>query len=565
MRIICNSGEFDLPVDLKLTNTEYNQLLNDIGEQSLPFTLPPTPNNLRMINYSNRLDAYYKPIQTMPVDMVTGVFMKPGNMAIHSASERNGISCTLYFNEANFYSAIDEKTMKDVVLDVFSDPNYPTPTPENLAARVDYLIAMLKSEYLTQNSEFFSVFPVNTSTSLTRVYKYLDRGTNELTDYEEKINYVLNGFETNLKYTPDATAEKVIELAAMMGETAQEFKNGDKIIPCTKGYGMTAFVNLFYYLQKLFIQFGYSFDDNQIRNHVNGVGGRIVILNSVADAIYDGKLDLNQLVPNVTLKDFLKKVNSLLGGKFIIDELDKKVTYQMYTDIFEADPAADFSSQMSSPLEIQAVDFKKMAVCNSADSTFKKAADTTYIEASFTPEAEYKMVANPHSNERSTKITFRLSLFSVGNMIHKNSTVIDPDVTENETEPQNDQLLLVGVRHGVQHVEPHYAVYRNGETGILDFTLKYYKGYTSIYRTSNDPLSFLTAMYAQYLDFVRHSNIQLSLTCHFTPDVLDDLDLTNTYLFDSVPCMIDKMEYSLPVDQVYKLTLRTVKPYADRQ
>ena len=564
MRIICNSGEFDLPVDFRLTNTEYNQLLNDIGEQSIPFTLPPTANNLRMIGYSNRLDAYYKPMQTIPVDTITGVFMKPGNMSIHSASERNGISCTLYFNEANFYSAIDELTMKDVVLDVFTDPNYPTPAPENLAARVDYLIAMLKSEYLTQNSEIFSVFPVSTTTSLTRVYQYTDRETNVLTDYEEKINYVLNGFETNLKYTPDATSAKVIELAAMMGETAQEFKNGDKIIPCTKGYGMTAFVNLFYYLQKLFDQFGYSFDDNQIRNHINGVGGRVVILNSVADAIYDGKLDLNQLVPDVTIKDFLKKTNSLLGGKFIIDELDKKVTYRMYTDIFEADPAADLSSQMSSPLEIEAVEFKKIAVCNSADSTFKKSADTTYIEASFTPEAEYKMVANPHSNERSTILTFRLSLFSVGNMIHKNSTVIDPDVTVNETEPQNDQLLLVGVRQGLQHSEPHYAVYRTGQTGILEFTIKYYKGYTSVYRTSDDPVGFLSAMYAQYIDFVRHSNMQLSLTCHFTPDVLDDLDLTNTYLFDSVKCMIDKMEYALPSDQVYKLTLRTVNPYADR-
>ncbi len=105
------SIDFQLPADFEAELTRYNVLISDVGEQTTPLTLPGTPHNMQLIGYSNRLDNYYKPISEMEVLVSDGLFVRPCNMAIHTADENDGISVTLYLGTGDFYSRVGDKML----------------------------------------------------------------------------------------------------------------------------------------------------------------------------------------------------------------------------------------------------------------------------------------------------------------------------------------------------------------------------------------------------------------------------------------------------------------------
>lgn len=555
MRIISVNGEFDLPVGFTASITAFNQTFNSEGEQSVPVTLPPTHKNLSILRFPNRLDNFYKPLPEISVDVVDDVFMRSARMAVHSANETDGISCTIYFGEASFYSLIDEKTMQDVELDVFEG------TGATHAEKVQSLISLLKSEYLNQASEIYSVFPVQTEQSVTRKWEYTINS--KIVEHPETFNLVLNGFETAYGYPFNNTTDKQVMLEKFMGEVKQSHIIDGVAIPIDAGYGMTAFVNVFYFFQKMFSQFEYSFDDNQIRNHINGVGGKLVMLNNVADAIYDAKLDLNQLVPAMTLKDFMKKMAVYLGGVWFVDGFNKKVEFYMYLDLFDDRLEADLTKYMSSPLMPGETNFQTMDLNNTADTSVKQNAKTTYVDVSLPGETSYEMKVHWLNEDAGVvgQRSFNLKLMSVNNIIHLNSTlIIDGKVDTEKEKDSSKELILAGVRTGVLHSE---EIRSTTSSNMLLEVIQYYRGYSSIYRNSNNAVTFLKAMLQPYFDWNLNSNINVSVSTHMPPAVLYSIDMTKQYIFDGQKFFIDKIDYALPYDGKQKLSLKTIRAYAD--
>ena len=554
MRIISAKGEFDLPTGFTLNITAFNQMFNSEGEQSVPVTLPPSPRNLATLRFPNRVDSFYKPISEISVDVIDDVFMRPARMVVHSANETDGISCTIYFSEASFYSLIDEKTMQDVNLDVIEGIG------STHAEKVQWLISYLKYEYLNQTSDVFSVFPVQTGQSITRIWEYTINSN--IVEHSETFNLVLNGFETAYAWPFNNPTDKQVFLNKFMGEVAQHHIIDSASIPIDAGYGMTAFVNVFYFFQKMFDKFGYTFDDNQVRNHVNGAGGRLVMLNNVADAIYDAKLDLNQLVPAMTLKDFLKKMAVYLGGVWFVDEFSKKVEFHMYLDLFDDNLEADLTKYMSSPLTLGEAEFQKMDLNNTADTSVKQDANTTYIDVSLPNETGYVMNLHwLHDNSMIGQRSFNLKLLSVKNIIHMNSTlVVDGKVDTEKEKDSSKELILAGVRSGVLYSE---EIRSTGSSNLLIEVIQYYKGYSAIYRNSENALTFLKSMLQPYFDWNLNSNISVNVNAHMTPAVLYSINLAKQYIFDGQVFFINKIEYTLPYDGRQKLSLKTLRAYAD--
>lgn len=554
MRIISAKGEFDLPTGFTLNITAFNQMFNSEGEQSVPVTLPPSPKNLAILRFPHRVDSFYKPISEISVDVIDDVFMRPARMVVHSANETDGISCTIYFSEANFYALIDGKTMQDVQLDVINGVG------ATHGEKVQYLITMLKNEYLNQASEIYSVFPVQTEQSITRKWEYTINSN--IVEHSETFNLVLNGFETAYGYPFNNTTDKQVMLDKFMGETTQTHIIGSAVVPIDAGYGMTAFVNVFYFFHKMFDQFGYTFDDNQVRNHINGVGGKLVMLNNVADAIYDAKLDLNQLVPAMTLKDFLKKMAVYLGGVWFVDEFSKKIEFYMYLDLFDDRLDADLTKYMSSPLTLSETDFQTMDLNNTADASVKQDAKTKYIDVSFSNETDYQMIVHWVNTDAALvgQRIFNLKLMSVNNIIHLNSTLIVDGKVDTETKTDSSkELILAGVRSGVLYDEE----IRYGK--LLIEVIQYYKGYAAIYRNSDNNTEFLKTMMQPYFDWNLNSNISVNVNTHMPPAVLYSINLTKQYIFDGQMFFINKIEYTLPYDGKQKLSLKTLRAYADNQ
>ena len=312
----------------------------------------------------------------------------------------------------------------------------------------------------------------------------------------------------------------------------------------------------------MFDKFGYTFDDSQVRNHVNGAGGRLVMLNNVADAIYDAKLDLNQLVPAMTLKDFLKKMAVYLGGVWFVDEFSKKVEFHMYLDLFDDNLEADLTKYMSSPLTLGEAEFQPMDLNNTADTSAKQDAKTTYIDVSLPNETGYVMNLHwLHDNSMIGQRSFNLKLLSVKNIIHMNSSLVIDDKVDADTEKDSsNELILAGVRSGVLYSE---EIRSTGSSNLLIEVIQYYKGYSAIYRNSENALTFLKSMLQPYFDWNLNSNISVNVNAHMTPAVLYSINLAKQYIFDGQVFFINKIEYTLPYDGKQKLSLKTLRAYAD--
>lgn len=576
MRIISKNGEFQLPVGFSAEITSYNQVFNDQGEQSIPVDLPATHHNLLLLGFPNRVDSFFKPIDSLQVDVVDGVFMRPARMSVHSANEQDGISCTLYFREAAFYALIDDMTMQDITLDVIQGVG------ATLEDKVNYLITVLKNEYINQTSNMFSVFPVQTNHSVTREFSYkvftndpLAPSTWTYQDfmYEETGNLILNGFESAKMYEPDASAEKNIYLHTFQGESAQQFIENGTAVSIGKGYGMTAFVDVFYFIQRMFTQLGYSFDDSQLRTIINHTDGKFVMLNNIADAIYDGTLDLNQLVPNLTLKDFLKTISSYLGGVFYVDEVYKRITFYSYTAVFTINIDKDLSKYMSSPLKINSLDFRILELFNTAAPHGARKAETDYIDVSLPGESTLEMQSHGQT-ELGTGYThylrhkFGLSLLTINNVVHLNSSVVkNSEVDASKEKDSSKELVLAGVRKNIYESGSGVYHYSDSDGRRQSYTYHYHyrKGYSSIYRTSEDPFAYLKSLFQPYIDWHRYSNISASCDMHLPPDILYSLDLTKHFIIDGQLFFIDRVKYRLPYDGQQSLTLRTYRKYEDRE
>lgn len=556
MRIISKNGEFQLPVGFSAEITSYNQVFNDQGEQSIPVDLPATHHNLLLLGFPNRVDSFFKPIDSLQVDVVDGVFMRPARMSVHSANEQDGISCTLYFREAAFYALIDDMTMQDITLDVIQGVG------ATLEDKVNYLITVLKNEYINQTSNLFSVFPVQTNHQVKRDFIYVDPNNSDQVPYSETFNLVLNGFETARAYPFNNQNDKIVFLNAFMGESVQVITEGSDLIEISKGYGMTAFLDLFYLMQKMFTQLGYSFDDTALRVAICGATGKIAILNNVADAIYDGKLDLNQLIPAISMKDFLKKIAVYMCGFFYVNEFNKKIEFYSYDSIFNLSIKGDLSKYMSSGLMIESLDFKKVDIRSTEDTDTVTRSDVEYIEVFFDAEKEYMMTTHAQDDVMPTRgAEVVLKLPSVGNIIHLNSSVVkNTKVDEENKKDIHKELILVGVKKG----DPRLYVRKSQDGYVFDNWL-YHGAYSSIYASSDNPVTAMRALCQSYIDWNADSNITISCQMHLPPDVLYSLDLTKHFIIDGQLFFIDRVKYRLPYDGRQSLTLRTYRKYEDRE
>ena len=103
MKIIHSSGEsYDLFPDTKIELTRYNPFLNEVGEQSIPISLPATSKNLALLNYPQRGDGKQKPVQRLDAQLQSATYIVKARQAILSARNKGSIETSFYLNEGAF-------------------------------------------------------------------------------------------------------------------------------------------------------------------------------------------------------------------------------------------------------------------------------------------------------------------------------------------------------------------------------------------------------------------------------------------------------------------------------
>ena len=507
MRIVTKTGiDFNLPVDFEIEITKYNAALTDSGEQSNPITLPPTPLNLKLVGWSNRIDAYYKPITNIDVLFLNGLSVKQANLAIHNADEDEGISCTLYIGTGDFYSRVGNTRLNWLSWPTVKSPNYENESEEE---RVDYLISMLKQQFSNPHPlEQYKVAPVVT----TEVIEWYDDGVSR------KRPFILNGFEDYFWILP---TEGEVNVQTFQGEYEHTILKDDINVVLKKGYGMTPFLKLDYVLGFVFEKFGYSFDSSEISALSVNLLSDTVILNNVSDAIYAGVLKYSQLVPDMLIKDFIKETEKLLAGKFIANEITKVIKFRFYKNILLSDVSVDLTPYLCSRIKLETPEFKiiKITVSDKLTETEENVEDVERFEFDLLKESDMEIIFRDDFEEADGAVFIKM--VNTEGIIYLNSTFV-MNGEKKESEDKSATILQLFTATDDWKATTIYDT--EGRELLVKFKESYPFLNTQFTGSSLSTIDRIKWMYDEYISFFKNSNIKVRATLMIPEHIFESID-----------------------------------------
>jgi hypothetical protein len=530
MRIISAKGEFVLPAGWSAPLSKNNPFLSDSGDKSQPITLPGTPHNLELIGFSHRIDSYYKPLTDLPVIVQSGLWSKRANLGIHSANEDEGISATIYFGTSDFYSVISETTLQTLQW-----PTLQNPDPQaDLNEMHTWLIDYLKTN--SGGSEFV-VCPIATSQKLTYRINRNPWGANTPEDVE--CVFILNWFEQYKRYLDFETGGD--HLTVYQAEYAQQIVENGNVINITPGYGMTPFLKLHYVLNQIFTHFGYSFDGRSIEDEIQAYMG-IFVINNVADAIYSGVLRYGQLLPEVTIKQFISEIEKWLCGKFIIEDNRKMAWFEFFKNQSRYN-YQNMTPYLAGKVIPKGAEFVKKVINLNGELNETEGDNVEKIEFNFKEKANIEaefMWTSPNSIGYSV---YSFEMLFIDSVVHKNSAVIVNGETKTDGEDGMKEIWL-GYSDG--------SWQSTTKTGTV-----LYKTSKTIFSNMRNTLHYL---YEDYIRFYEHSNIPFTVKLKIPEDILANLRSYSLVLIDNQPALIEKIDWD-PKDTIQSGSFRTYRSY----
>ncbi len=347
-----NQEYFDIPTDFEISIEETNPLLSEQGSSSLTVELPPSPKNLKILGYPHRADRKYKFRKKRKVQIESRSFVKQATLQIEETNTQENISGFFILNETHFYTRVKEITMPELFADKIFDGSGAT-TDQKINSWISYLTHIMTGD----REDDFHVFPV-----LTKVYTKSVTQTERNEEKTYTIDYdvyeylnapavATNGGD-EARTATDRNGKEYYQLVGSEEWSSQDEDGAEITYP--KGYGITPFLKYSYVLRSIFEYFGYEllpslFDTDPAMK-------KIVLLNNTADAILKGKLDYSQLVPTVTVNDFLDSVRNDFACDFVLLDNGKQIEITFWNDVIDTPPDEDYTSSLSSEPVIQHAD-----------------------------------------------------------------------------------------------------------------------------------------------------------------------------------------------------------------
>lgn len=560
MRITYQGEDFDLPRNFSTTLNRFNVMLSDTGDQTKTFTLPGSPKNLRLAGWSDRIDAVYKPLQDISVLVTDGLMCKICTLSFNAPpSEEDGLNCTLYMGTGEFYSLIEDTKLSALPWPQIKSPDYNTQT---LSQRVDYLIAYLKSEYYNQTPESnFYFAPVRTKTSYT--WKTGSGVNDRFTG-----SFYINGFDRFgfIDFTSDPGQDFNFE-----GEGSQTIILDGKEIAFTKGYGMTPFLKLEYVVGFIFGNYGYTLDMRWLEDILNdNIWAYIGILNNVVDAIYAGILNYNQLFPDITIKNFLTKIEELFAGKFIVNEVSNVVKFMPYYISFISDEnVIDLTQYLSSKIKIDTPEFALVQLMDGRYSSENVRGENKLQTEEITINSLTTLV-EPIETFKTVGLTNQtydllFKCVETERLVHKNSQlIIDGKLTTDE-EKSSSEIQLASFNG--QWLNADFMQ----DPGNPNINVRYKTSFEILFQYGQDERTEfrqIMSWYEEYIEFRRYSNIPFTVKMRIPETVLNTLNLQTPKILQGQRVLIESIEQptgtARELREKQTVTFRTLRSYQDR-
>ncbi len=572
MRIVSKKGEFDLPIDFEVEITICNPFLSDMGEQSVPFSLPATDNNLYLLGYGNRFDSLYKPLESLKVQVMDGLMCKVCQMRVNSI-DGDSINSTLYLGSSDFYEQINDVNLQSLDWDVI-ETDAPT-----LKEKILWLLEKMTNLYKNPESEYlhdkFVVVPVATTENAEDITGYKElwgeypaKYKRALERFKRHSSIVLNdfahapasylfseqdelGFRRFQKLQGDAL---VCDEGYITTHLSRRLKINGEDVEVGLGYGVTPFYRLIYVLRKIFSSFGYELVGSSYSF------GEDILLNNVADALFEGKIQGNQLVPFVKIKDFLLKVEKMYSIRFVFDEITRKVKPVKYYSFFLEDIEDDLSSFVCGQLVRGKPNFEELIIernnskklTSSSQSKKKKTIKIDTLTEKMSYGQSFLVYIDNDGDFHEVNIYPVVQ--KIGGVAHLNSVKINGENTEEEETHSMKEVRICGYETDTDY----YA-----SEGL---SIKYNRSVPSSVEDTGvfGGVDSLELSYQEYKEFLSSSNVPVEVDLLLSKSEIQRLDITKPYLLFNRKVFFEKLTYKLGADNKCKAVFRTVDKYIDR-
>ena len=329
---------YQLSEDAKLEVERTNPFFNDYGETTSPLDIPASDYNRMILNYPDTFGLREKMVATN-VSIEDGEYFAQCRQIVLSAQHKGNISSSFYINDGSFYSKIQNVKLKDI----FKGEMIPGCTT------VDECIAFCQSLVGGKN-ENFDIFPVlltdDSGRDIEHNYKILNWGgavgvprTASYWRYKEGGGYEYVTAHEMYSFVLNVNSPR------FWGEWEWTEYVNEIPISLTKGYYISPFIRANYLLKRIFKYFGYDLKENFFTK--TAPFNKMVVLNNVIDVLVNGHIRVEDLLPDVSVLDFLSVFRKKFLCEFVADEGTHTADIIFLKDAIDSKPVADLTRQMT--------------------------------------------------------------------------------------------------------------------------------------------------------------------------------------------------------------------------
>lgn len=546
--------EFQLPADFKPELSRTNPFLSDEGSQSVPLTLPASDHNLNEIGFMYRGTFTQRINPKIPVIMADGASWLRGTLYIEQANKIEGINCTFYTNEGQLYEKIKDYKLRDL--------NWPElkGVGSDYATKAKYWMNKFLRIIQGNEAQPDEYYICNVWTENNFYIGESKRGTHLLLNELSYENDVLSFYAMSEQVYYEENDDNATEITAPVG------------------FGITPFLRVGYVLKHLFKELGYSLETNMF--DTNESLKRLIVLNNVADAIIDGNIYFNQLLPNVSVEEFLNAVRLKFGLEFI--QRGNYVYINWWKDNLKSSPdmdlsqyirntetflledrkaiSLDFEALTTQPdyVHIRNVDFEKQK----NDSLLKHLPPSGFTEESIditdkTPYyyqnlTAYMLEAGMAGTARSLRTIF------INEVQYRNSNlVVNGELNDENGEDMDIAFCFssttISTLDWVSHGKKKY-IEASCISDYLSLFASEYKTTETIYYDNN----IYNMLYKDRDMMLRKANQGIIAHAHIASHIISTMDISVPKIINGKKVLIERIDYVLGQPDLCQITARTL-------
>ena len=330
---------YQLGESAKLEVERTNPFFNDYGESTSPLDIPASDYNRMILGYPDTFGLREKMVATN-VSIEDGEYFAQCRQIILSAQHKGNISSSFYINDGSFYSKIQNVKLKSI----FKDEMIPG------CSTIDKCIDFCRS-LIGGRNENYDIFPVlltdDSGKDTGYNYKILNAwgDIKQLKDAKYWRFKDAGGYEyVDAPWAWDFCLYNKSD-AMFQGESSRTEYVNEIPVSLSRGYYISPFIRANYVLKRVFAYFGYELKENFFTR--TEPFSKMVLVNNVIDVMVNGHIRIEDLLPDVSVSDFLSVFRKKFLCEFVSDEGTHTADIIFLREVVDSAPVADLTRQMT--------------------------------------------------------------------------------------------------------------------------------------------------------------------------------------------------------------------------